>query len=98
MKEFKSTVFVFRTIKEKETTLLEMVIDKEIGADATTSDVPKTYSLDTTFRPYEIRRNKHRIVAVRIKNRREVHIAAKDLAHVLRELDYVVRDKREMLY
>lgn len=98
MKEFKSTVFVFRTMKEKEKTLREMIADVEIGVNATTSDVPKTYSLDATFRPYEIRRNKHRIVALRMKNRREVHIAAKDLAHVLRELDYVVRDKREMLY
>ena len=98
MKEFKSSVFIFRTPKEMENTLQEMKDVREIDKDATVKDVPATFSLDTTFRPYTIKRNKHRVVAVRSKNRREVHIAASDLAHVLRELDYVVRDKKEPLY
>ena len=98
MKKFESTVFVFRTSKELEQTLQEMKDAREIDTNATVKDVPATFSLDTTFRPYTIKRNKHRVVALRAKNRREIHISASDLAHVLRELDYVVRDKKEPLY
>ncbi len=95
MKKLTTGVFRFRTQKERDKATQMLRASKEIKPGEQAS---KTVTIETTMRAYTIKATGHRVVAIKPKGRDELHMPAKDLATVLRELDYVVRDKQEPLY
>ena len=93
MKCLETFGFKFLTEKERSELKQRMVAAKELRES---EDPPKTMSVKVRLRPFKVR-NDHRVVGIQQYQHREIIVDASDLAHMLRELDYIVHDKTEQL-